>query len=106
MGKVIEDIKSELRKIPIPADISIEFGGDAEEQGKAFKDLLFLLVLGMSLVYMVMAAQFESLLDPFIVMFAVPFTFTGVIFAFLATRHESKHDYFLGHSHAYGYSCE
>jgi HAE1 family hydrophobic/amphiphilic exporter-1 len=96
MGKVIEDIKSELRKIPIPADISIEFGGDAEEQGKAFKDLLFLLVLGMSLVYMVMAAQFESLLDPFIVMFAVPFTFTGVIFAFLITDTNLSMITFLG----------
>jgi len=96
MGKVIEDIKSELRKIPIPADISIEFGGDAEEQGKALKDLLFLLVLGMSLVYMVMAAQFESLLDPFIVMFAVTFTFTGVIFAFLDTDTNLSMITFLG----------
>ncbi len=85
MGKVIEDIKSQLRKIPIPSDIVISFGGDAEEQGKAFMDLTLLLLLGMSLVYMVMAAQFESLLDPFIVMFAVPFTFTGVILGFILT---------------------
>ncbi|MDD5042549.1 MAG: efflux RND transporter permease subunit [Candidatus Omnitrophica bacterium] len=96
MGKVIEDIKSELRKIPISSDISIDFGGDAEEQGKAFKDLTLLLILGMSLVYMVMAAQFESLLDPFIVMFAVPFTFTGVIFAFLLTNTNLSMITFLG----------
>ncbi|MDD5771434.1 MAG: efflux RND transporter permease subunit, partial [Candidatus Omnitrophica bacterium] len=96
MGKVIEDIKSELRKIPISSDIMIDFGGDAEEQGKAFKDLTFLLILGMSLVYMVMAAQFESLLDPFIVMFAVPFTFTGVIFAFLVTNTNLSMITFLG----------
>ncbi|MDD5505985.1 MAG: efflux RND transporter permease subunit [Candidatus Omnitrophica bacterium] len=85
MGKVIEDIKNQLRKIPVPSDILISFGGDAEEQGKAFTDLTLLLLLGMALVYMVMAAQFESLLDPFIVMFAVPFTFTGVILGFILT---------------------
>jgi HAE1 family hydrophobic/amphiphilic exporter-1 len=63
----------------------INFGGEAEEQTKAFRDLALLLTLGIMLVYMVMAAQFESLLDPFIVMFAVPFTFTGVFLGFLFT---------------------
>ncbi len=85
MGKVIEDLKKELQKVPVPSDIMINFGGEAEEQGKAFKDLTLLLLLGIALVYMVMAAQFESLLDPFIVMFAIPFTFTGVILGFVLT---------------------
>jgi HAE1 family hydrophobic/amphiphilic exporter-1 len=85
-GKVREDIKKELEKITLPADVMLNFGGEAEEQAKAFKDLALLLILGIALVYMVMAAQFESLLDPFIVMFAVPFTFTGVFLAFLITR--------------------
>ncbi|MFH0913053.1 MAG: efflux RND transporter permease subunit, partial [Candidatus Omnitrophota bacterium] len=84
-GKVKEDIKKELDKIILPADVMLNFGGEAEEQAKAFKDLTLLLILGIALVYMVMAAQFESFLDPFIVMFAVPFTFTGVFLAFLLT---------------------
>jgi len=84
-GKVREDIKRELDKLAIPSDITLNFGGEAEEQVKAFKDLFLLLILGIILVYMVMAAQFESLLDPFIVMFAIPFTFTGVFLAFLLT---------------------
>jgi len=75
----------ELDKITIPSGITVNFGGAAEEQKKAFRDLFLLLILGTILVYMVMAAQFESLLDPFIVMFAVPFTFTGVIFGFVLT---------------------
>jgi HAE1 family hydrophobic/amphiphilic exporter-1 len=54
------------------------------------------LILGIMLVYMVMAAQFESLLDPFIVMFAVPFTFTGVFLAFLVTRTTLSVITFLG----------
>lgn len=85
MGKVTADIKKEIAKITIPSDIMINLGGEAEEQAKAFKDLTLLLILGISLVYMVMAAQFESLLDPFIVMFAMPFTFTGVILGFILT---------------------
>jgi len=84
-GKIVEDIKKELKDIPLPSDVMVNFGGDAEEQGKAFKDMALLLILGILLVYMVMAAQFESLLDPFIVMFSVPFTFTGVFVAFFIT---------------------
>lgn len=84
-GKVVEDIKKELTKIVIPSDTMLNFGGVAEEQAKAFKDLVALLLLGIILVYMVMAAQFESLRDPFIVMFAVPFTFTGVVLGFFLT---------------------
>ncbi|MBN1526325.1 MAG: efflux RND transporter permease subunit [Candidatus Omnitrophica bacterium] len=95
-GKVREDIKARLRSVPIPSDIIIDFGGEAEEQAKAFGDLTVLLLLGVSLVYMVMAAQFESLLDPFIVMFSIPFTFTGVILALLVTRMTLNVISFLG----------
>ncbi|MDD5356406.1 MAG: efflux RND transporter permease subunit, partial [Candidatus Omnitrophica bacterium] len=84
-GKIVEDLKREISKIALPQDIMIEFGGTAEEQRKAFKDLTLLLLLGISLVYMVMAAQFESFLDPFIIMFAIPFTFIGVILGFILT---------------------
>ena len=84
-GNVREDIRKELRKIILPSGVMVNFGGEAEEQTKAFKDLTLLLLLGIILVYMVMAAQFESLLDPFIIMFAVPFTFTGVFLALLLT---------------------
>jgi HAE1 family hydrophobic/amphiphilic exporter-1 len=82
-GKVVEDLKNEINKIVLPSGVVVNFGGEAEEQKKAFKDLTLLLILGIILVYMVMAAQFESLLDPFIIMFAIPFTFIGVILGFL-----------------------
>ncbi len=95
-GKVIEDIKKGLKKLPLPSDVMINFGGDAEEQGKAFMDLTLLLVLGIILVYMVMAAQFESLVDPLIVMFSVPFTFTGILLGFLITRTTLSVITFLG----------
>jgi len=95
-GKVIEDIKAGLKKMTLPSDVIINFGGEAEEQGKAFMDLTLLLVLGIILVYMVMAAQFESLIDPLIVMFSVPFTFTGVLLGFLITRTTLSVTTFLG----------
>ncbi len=85
MGEVVDDIKNAISKIAIPEGVSINFGGEAEEQKEAFQDLFVLLILGIVLVYMVMAAQFESFFDPFIVMFAIPFTFTGVIIAFVLT---------------------
>jgi CzcA family heavy metal efflux pump len=84
-GKIVEDIKRELSKIVLPEGILINISGEAEEQQKAFRDLMILLSLGIVLVYMVIAAQFESLLDPFIIMFSIPFTFTGVIWAFVVT---------------------
>ncbi|MDP2929593.1 MAG: efflux RND transporter permease subunit [Candidatus Omnitrophota bacterium] len=95
-GKVIEDIKKALKKLTLPSDVMINFGGEAEEQGKAFMDLTLLLVLGIILVYMVMAAQFESLIVPLIVMFSVPFTFTGVLLGFLITRTTLSVITFLG----------
>jgi HAE1 family hydrophobic/amphiphilic exporter-1 len=84
-GKVSDDITAGMRKFALPAGVSIRFGGEAEEQSEAFLNLTYLLILGTLLVYMVMAAQFESLLDPFVIMFAVPFTFTGAILAFILT---------------------
>jgi len=86
LGEVTRDIRRELAKLEIPPGITISFGGEVEEQGKAFRDLTLLLLLGIVLVYMVMASQFESLLDPFVIMFSVPFAFVGVVIAFLVTR--------------------
>jgi HAE1 family hydrophobic/amphiphilic exporter-1 len=86
LGEVTRDIRRELAKLELPLGVTVSFGGEVEEQQKAFRDLTLLLLLGIILVYMVMVSQFESLLDPFIIMFSVPFAFAGVIAAFLITR--------------------
>lgn len=96
MGQVIGDIKAQLKTLVLPQGIMLNFGGEAEEQGKAFADLFLLLILGIMLVYMVMAAQFESLLDPFIIMFSIPFTFTGVLIGLLVFRNTINILSFLG----------
>ncbi|WP_081460836.1 efflux RND transporter permease subunit [Desulfotomaculum nigrificans] len=69
-----------------PPGVSVSFGGEVEEQQKAFKDLSLLLVLGIVLVYMVMASLYGNLRDPLIVMLAVPFGLSGVFYAFYFTN--------------------
>jgi len=85
MSDVKKDIEKVIKKLDIPRDIEVNFGGEAEEQRKAFSDLGVLLLIGMILVYMVMVGQFESLKTPFIIYFSVPFAFVGVIWALLLT---------------------
>jgi len=68
-----------LRNLPVPRDFSILFGGDYEEQQKAFRELMMSFVLALVLVYMVMASLYESLRYPFVVMFSVPLAAIGVI---------------------------
>ncbi|OGS43083.1 MAG: hypothetical protein A2539_09345 [Elusimicrobia bacterium RIFOXYD2_FULL_34_15] len=96
LGKVAEELKSKISKIPLPRDITIEYGGSIKEQKDAFADLMLAFLLGMMLTYMVMAAQFESWRDPFIVMFSVPFGIVGVIWALLITGQTLNIASFIG----------
>lgn len=78
-GDVVRELRQRLAdEVPLPSGIGIHFGGTAEDQDTAFRQMRLMLVLGIMLVYMVMAAQFESLLDPLLILFAIPFAFTGV----------------------------
>ena len=85
LGKVVADLKKRLAKISIPEGIAVEIGGSAQDQAETFRWLGIALVFGIILVYMVMAAQFESLLDPFVILFSIPFAIVGVIWALFIT---------------------
>lgn len=85
LGKGAEIAQAIIDDTEIPEGVSVTLGGQVVDQGESFEDLYLILFLGIALVYMVMAAQFESFKDPFIIMFAVPFTLVGVVLAFLAT---------------------
>ena len=74
-----------MSSIDLPQGITYKLAGSYEQQQESFTDLTVLLVLILILVYIVMAAQFESLLDPFVIMFSVPFAFTGVILGLVLT---------------------
>ena len=86
MGSIITDIRENLRTLPVPRGFSILFTGDYEEQQKAFRELFFGLILALMLVYMVMASLYESLRDPFVVMFSIPLAAIGVILMLFVTN--------------------
>ncbi|MDY7034348.1 MAG: efflux RND transporter permease subunit [Thermodesulfobacteriota bacterium] len=85
LGEVTGDIRNILTKIGTPEGITVSLGGEVEEQKEAFNDLRLLLILGIILVYMVMAALYGNLRDPLIIMFSVPFAFSGILYAFYLT---------------------
>ncbi len=86
MGSVLADIREVMRSVPVPRGFSVVYGGDYEEQQEAFRELLISISLALVLVYMVMACQYESLRDPFVVMFSVPLAGIGVILMLFLTR--------------------
>jgi len=88
IGTVKAALETEIAKMDIPADVSIDFGGSAENMKDSFNSLILLILLSLVLVYIVMASQFESLTEPFIIMFSIPFAFTGV-FASLYIFHST-----------------
>jgi len=81
----VTDLNQELDRIQLSPGVFIQIAGDFEEQQKAFAELLIGFLLALLLVYMVMAAQFERLLDPLVIMFAVPFAAIGVLAALYLT---------------------
>jgi hydrophobe/amphiphile efflux-1 (HAE1) family protein len=83
LGDAAKDIQKIISQTNVPLGVEINLGADVEEQAKSFRDLFLLFLLGTMLVYMVMASQFESLLDPFIIIFSVPFAWTGVALGLL-----------------------
>jgi HAE1 family hydrophobic/amphiphilic exporter-1 len=81
----IDAVKARLGDIRVPPDFQVGFGAEAEEQARAFSQLQMMLILAVVLVYAVMASQYESLRDPFIIMFSVPLAAIGVVLALKLT---------------------
>ncbi|MDR4988095.1 MAG: efflux RND transporter permease subunit [Bacteroidales bacterium] len=86
LGDLASEINSVIRTTEIPPGVMVNIGGDYEEMMDSFMDLGLLLVISIILVFLVMASQFESLVLPFVIMFSIPFSFTGVILALLVTN--------------------
>ena len=86
LGAIAADIDKEIAEMDIPAGVSVESSGAIEDMMEAMGDLALLMVLSLVLVYLVMASQFESLKMPFIIMFSIPFAFSGVALAMFVTN--------------------
>ncbi|MBI3894405.1 MAG: efflux RND transporter permease subunit [Acidobacteria bacterium] len=98
LGSVMEDIQAKLDPLraELPQDFAILYGGEYEEQQKSFRQLVFALLLAIALVYMVMAAQYESWRDPFIILFSIPLAAVGVVLTLLLTGSNFSIQAFLG----------
>jgi HAE1 family hydrophobic/amphiphilic exporter-1 len=96
LGAVIRDLDARLQTIPRPSEYEFQFGGEYEEQQEAFRELTVAAILALLLVYMVMAAQFESLRDPFIILFSIPLAAIGVIAILVMTHTTFNMQAFLG----------
>ncbi len=85
LGSVAAEVQALLDQIPRPVGYDLTVAGNFEEQQKAFRELIISLVLALTLVYMVLACQYESLRDPLIVMFSVPLAAVGVLLTLFIT---------------------
>jgi HAE1 family hydrophobic/amphiphilic exporter-1 len=85
LSDALDAVNARLDEVTIPQDFSVGFGSEAEEQARAFAQLQLMLILAIVLVYAVMASQYESLRDPFIIMFSVPLAAIGVVLALKLT---------------------
>lgn len=96
MGSIAEDVQARLAEIPRPTGYELILGGKFAEQEKAFDELVISLVLSLMLVYMVLAAQYESLRDPLVVMLSVPVAGIGVVVTLFATETTLNVQSFIG----------
>jgi CzcA family heavy metal efflux pump len=86
LGSVAEDIRSKISTITIPQGFEVVLTGNVEQQQKTFRDLALAFLLAILLVYVVMASQFQSFIDPFIIMFTVPLGIAGVLWILFLTN--------------------
>jgi multidrug efflux pump subunit AcrB len=96
LGDVIKDVKAVLRKQPPPASIRLELGGQYASQQEAFRGLLLVLALAAASVVAVMVLQFQSFVEPLIVLLAAPLSFVGAIGLLLLTGTPLNVSSFMG----------
>ncbi|MCG0276638.1 MAG: efflux RND transporter permease subunit [Thermosediminibacteraceae bacterium] len=95
-GDVNREIQEKLKHLRLPEGYTIEIGGEQEQIVESFKSLFLAFMLALLLVYMVMAAEFESLMQPFVIMFTVPLGAIGVVLSLLLTGRSLNIASFIG----------
>lgn len=87
LGAVVKDCDEAIRRLGLPEEIDVSYEGDNKWMDEAMADLSKALVLAIFLVYVILAAQFESLWQPLAILFSIPLAFIGVLWALAATGH-------------------
>lgn len=88
IGLVGREVEEKLKDYDVPSGYSVELKGENETINKTLFDLVLMGVLAITFVYLIMVAQFQSLISPFIVMFTIPLAFTGGLLALLITKQD------------------
>ncbi|HXU01485.1 MAG TPA: efflux RND transporter permease subunit, partial [Polyangia bacterium] len=96
LGGASQAVQRVLDELPPPEGFTVRLGGQSEAQAQAFGDLTFAAVLAILLVYMVLASQFKSLIDPLVIMFSVPLGVTGVFLSLYLTGTTLSVNSFMG----------
>jgi HAE1 family hydrophobic/amphiphilic exporter-1 len=86
LGELAEQIKTDIADIEVPPEIMVNVGGAYEDQVEGFQDIALLMIMSLILVFIVMASQFESFAMPLVIMFSIPFAFTGVVLSLFLTN--------------------
>ncbi len=85
LNSVAGDVQKVLDEIQVPADLNVELGGGFEQMQSTFRDFAFVILLALVLIYMIMAGQFESFKEPFVIMFTIPLALIGVLWMLFFT---------------------
>lgn len=96
LGSVIKDVQSLLSKTTLPPGVTYELGGQYESQQTAFRGLLLVFGLALSLVFVVLVVQFRSYTEPLVILFAAPVSLVGALVALLVTHTPLNISSFMG----------
>ena len=96
LSDAVKAVQARIPEVNVPPDFSLGFGSEIEEQARSFAQLRTILILAILLVYAVMASQYESLRDPFIIMFSVPVAAIGVVGSLLLTNTSFSMQAYIG----------
>ncbi|MEX0837426.1 MAG: efflux RND transporter permease subunit [Gemmatimonadota bacterium] len=83
LDAAVAEVEAALAPLPLSADVRWEVGGENEEMRRSFRDLAFAFGLALLLVYMILAAQFESFVHPLTILISVPLALVGAVLALL-----------------------
>ncbi|MBN1756903.1 MAG: efflux RND transporter permease subunit [Chitinispirillaceae bacterium] len=79
VGSIVADIRERIDQMEMPSGYFIEYGGSYQQMQNSMRDLFYALIIAVILIYMIMAAQFESFTQPLVIMVTVPLAFIGVV---------------------------
>jgi multidrug efflux pump subunit AcrB len=96
LGTGISEIQKEIAKLHLPAAIRVEYGGTYQEQQKSFRDLVFVMVLAVVLVFCVLLFEFGTFAAPIAILASALLSTSGVFIALLITRTTFNISSFMG----------